>query len=91
MSKGEGMKGTSSGAWLRISIVVAALALLLVPAAQAADYNLYFGDLHAHTDYSDGTGTPEDAYGAAYAAALPARPTSSPRPTTTTTATATAG
>jgi len=25
-------------------------------------YNLYFGDLHTHTELSDGTGIPEDAY-----------------------------
>ena len=25
-------------------------------------YNLYFGDLHSHTSYSDGTGLPSDAY-----------------------------
>lgn len=34
-----------------------------------AQYNLYFGDLHAHTRFSDGwEGTPADAYGAARAA-----------------------
>ena len=26
------------------------------------EYNLYFGDLHSHTDYSDGTATPDIAY-----------------------------
>ncbi|MCJ7490391.1 MAG: PHP domain-containing protein [Thermoplasmata archaeon] len=26
------------------------------------EYNLYFGDLHSHTSYSDGTGTPDEAY-----------------------------
>ena len=26
------------------------------------EYNLYFGDLHAHTSFSDGVGTPYDAY-----------------------------
>ncbi|UCE45838.1 MAG: CehA/McbA family metallohydrolase [Methanobacteriota archaeon] len=25
-------------------------------------YNLYFGDLHTHTNYSDGSGVPEEAY-----------------------------
>lgn len=28
-------------------------------------YNLYFGDLHAHTSYSDGVGAPADAYSSA--------------------------
>ncbi len=45
---------------------------LLVPARGAAanvSYNLYFGDLHDHTRYSDGwEGTPADAYAAAKAA-----------------------
>jgi len=26
------------------------------------DYSIYFGQLHSHTDYSDGLGTPDDAY-----------------------------
>ena len=34
----------------------------------APRYNLYFGDLHTHTGYSDGVGTPWDAYAAAIAA-----------------------
>jgi hypothetical protein len=29
------------------------------------EYNLYFGDLHAHTSFSDGLGTPYDAYASA--------------------------
>jgi hypothetical protein len=29
------------------------------------DYSLYFGDLHAHTSFSDGVGTPYDAYASA--------------------------
>ncbi len=28
----------------------------------APAYNLYFGDLHSHTSYSDGEGTPNEAY-----------------------------
>jgi len=63
------MKGTSPRAWLRIAIVAVALTLLMAGTANAADYNLYFGDLHSHTDYSDGTGTPMDAYSAAFEAA----------------------
>ena len=31
-------------------------------------YNLYFGDLHSHTEYSDGEGTPDEAYETAQAA-----------------------
>jgi len=31
-------------------------------------YHLYFGDLHSHTDYSDGMGTPDQAYADARAA-----------------------
>ena len=61
------MKGTLPRV-LRVSIVVAALALLTAAPASAAGYNLYFGDLHAHTDYSDGVGTPAEAYAAAKAA-----------------------
>jgi hypothetical protein len=59
------MKGTSPGAWLRIAIVAVALTLLMAGTANAAGYHLYFGDLHAHTNYSDGTGTPLQAYSAA--------------------------
>jgi hypothetical protein len=55
---------------LRALIVAVGLTMLVAGTASAAGYNLYFGDLHAHTSYSDGTGTPEDAYSAAYAAAL---------------------
>lgn len=36
--------------------------------AEEVVYNLYFGDLHSHTSYSDGTGTPDEAYEAAMAA-----------------------
>lgn len=28
----------------------------------SGEYNLYFGQLHSHTNYSDGIGTPDDAY-----------------------------
>jgi len=28
----------------------------------AADYKVFFGNLHSHTSYSDGSGTPSDAY-----------------------------
>jgi len=35
---------------------------------EAVQYNLYFGDLHSHTSYSDGEGTPDEAYEAAHGA-----------------------
>ena len=64
------MRGTSPSVCARLAIVAVALTLLMAGTANAADYSPYFGDLHVHTNYSDGTGTPEDAYSAAYAAAL---------------------
>jgi len=57
--------------------LVAVLSMLVPYACQSAaaggnqkttTYNLYFGDLHTHTTYSDGTGTPWDAFAAATAA-----------------------
>lgn len=39
-----------------------------VPEEETAPvYNLYFGDLHSHTSYSDGEGTPDEAYDMAQA------------------------
>ena len=39
------------------------LLLALYPInVQADDLNVYFGNLHSHTSYSDGSGTPEQAY-----------------------------
>ena len=32
------------------------------PTVTVPQYNLYFGDLHSHTSYSDGTGTPDEAF-----------------------------
>ena len=52
---------------LCISLVLA-FGLIATAAAGAASYDPYFGDMHAHTDYSDGTGTPWQAYTAAKAA-----------------------
>ena len=38
--------------------------------AYANDLNAYFGLLHGHTSYSDGLGTPDDAYESAKEAGL---------------------
>ncbi|MBU0684746.1 MAG: DUF3604 domain-containing protein, partial [Candidatus Thermoplasmatota archaeon] len=57
-------------------LFVVAVAVMIVPfscqnASSAGSrekttaYNLYFGDLHAHTGYSDGQGTPWEAFAAA--------------------------
>jgi hypothetical protein len=63
------MKRTSPGAWLRVAILAVALTLLMAGTAGASGYNLYFGDLHAHTDWSDGAKgtTPWHAFTAAKA------------------------
>lgn len=63
----------------RAATFVLAVAVFALPfcgqnigSAQAVEetitYNLYFGDLHSHTSYSDGEGTPDDAFEAAQAA-----------------------
>ena len=44
------------------------LALVAAAASAGPPYQLYYGDLHGHTAYTDGTGTPWDAYAAARAA-----------------------
>lgn len=46
------------------------LILLLSASGAANAQNVYFGNLHAHTSYSDGRGLPEDAYGKARQAGL---------------------
>lgn len=48
-----------------VTLLATAPALLLAGTASAAGYNLYFGDLHSHTHYSDGQATPAIAYAAA--------------------------
>ena len=56
---------------LLLCLALALLAVAAVPALGAAPgYDLYFGDLHAHTGYSDGASgtTPWDAFPAAIAA-----------------------
>jgi hypothetical protein len=68
-TKGENMNRKSPGAWLLLATLTVALTLLVADtatAAGAADYNLYFGDLHSHTNVSDGYGTPWEAYEAAW-------------------------
>jgi len=42
----------------------------LGPMALAGNMNIYFGDLHSHTGYSDGQGTPADAFTMARASGL---------------------
>jgi hypothetical protein len=46
------------------------LGAALTVAAPVAAQEVFFGSLHAHTSYSDGSGTPDDAYKAARAAGL---------------------
>ncbi|HYG25421.1 MAG TPA: CehA/McbA family metallohydrolase, partial [Caulobacteraceae bacterium] len=43
---------------------------VLLTAAPATAQQIYFGNLHAHTAYSDGSGTPAEAYAAAARAGL---------------------
>jgi hypothetical protein len=49
---------------VRRSVLMTALALaLLAPRVQSTShYTHYFGNLHAHTSFSDGSGTPDEAY-----------------------------
>lgn len=44
------------------TLLLALLAAVLLAAGPAGAYELYFGDLHSHTSFSDGEGLPEDAY-----------------------------
>ena len=39
------------------------LIIMLTQLVVSQDYTIYFGDLHSHTGYSDGQGTPAIAYG----------------------------
>jgi hypothetical protein len=73
-SSGVGRVGASFGsirpviAYGLVGLLVGGLAAGHAFAAPGPGYNLYFGDLHTHTGYSDGVGTPWDAYAAAIAA-----------------------
>ncbi|MGD8627823.1 MAG: T9SS type A sorting domain-containing protein [bacterium] len=44
------------------TIIVATAACLLLLSGQTSAYNVYYGNMHSHTSYSDGTGTPSEAY-----------------------------
>jgi len=43
-------------------ILLTVLPVIFLCAKADSSYNLYFGNLHAHTSYSDGIGTPEEAF-----------------------------
>lgn len=53
---------------MRIMLMCTVVLSLLGAAAQAQQ--VYFGNLHGHTSYSDGSGTPAEAYAAARVAGL---------------------
>jgi len=57
------MKGLNTTVSMKVSI---AMVLLLLVATVFAlpnfEYQIYHGNLHSHTSYSDGRGTPEQAY-----------------------------
>ena len=61
---------------MQVALFVVAVAVMIVPFScqnassagskeKTTTYNLYFGDLHTHTVYSDGQDTPWDAFAAA--------------------------
>ena len=43
-------------------LLFAAISLFNSCAAKAQQLHVFFGNLHSHTSYSDGRGTPEEAY-----------------------------
>ena len=48
--------------WLRAAACAPALLALLASSAPAQSRRVFFGNLHSHTSYSDGSGTPEQAF-----------------------------
>ena len=42
--------------------ILAISTLNVLQQARSAEWKPYFGNLHSHTSYSDGSGTPDDAY-----------------------------
>ena len=48
---------------IAISVVMVLSFAFIAASAPYKGWNFYFGNLHAHTSYSDGMGTPTDAYG----------------------------
>lgn len=55
---------------IRAFRLFACAAAALISSSGYAQDNIYFGNLHAHTVYSDGSGTPDEAYKAARDAGL---------------------
>src|SRR5213596_2053044 len=47
---------------LKVSTLIIALALNAVPGSQAAEWKVYYGNLHSHTSASDGVDTASVAY-----------------------------
>ena len=56
------MKGLNTTVSMKVSIAMVLLLLATVFALPNFDYQIYYGNLHSHTSYSDGKGTPEQAY-----------------------------
>ncbi|WP_372590238.1 CehA/McbA family metallohydrolase [Fervidobacterium pennivorans subsp. carthaginiensis] len=56
------MKGLNMKIGIKLSITIVLLLLTTVFALPNFDYQIYYGNLHSHTSYSDGRGTPEQAY-----------------------------
>ena len=46
----------------KVFVLFIVLIMVVAATCRAAEYSLYFGDLHSHTSFSDGEGLPEEAY-----------------------------